>query len=96
MTKDEAIIELRSILTEATENEDSVSYVTENDAEVLEIAIKALEQEKVLDKIIDEVYDIDDEIVLNPDRLYERKTYVSFDKVIDIINKYNTESDGEE
>ena len=45
----------------------------------------------VLDKIRDEVCDIDDEIVLNPDSLYERKAYVRFSKVIDIIDKYRGE-----
>lgn len=47
----------------------------------------------VLDKIRDEICDIDDEIVLNPDSFYERKVYVRFSKVIDIIDKYKTESE---
>ena len=50
----------------------------------------------VLDKIIDEVCAIDDEIVLNPDSFYEYKAYVRFSDVIDIINKHKTESEGEE
>lgn len=47
----------------------------------------------VLDKIKDEVGDIDDEIVLNPDSFYERKIYVRFSEVISIIDKYKTESE---
>ena len=49
----------------------------------------------VLDKIMDEVFDIDDEIVLNPDSLYERKAYVRLGDVMDIIEKYTKERDGE-
>ena len=63
------------------------------------MAIKALEQEQktdVLDKIIDEVCDIDDEIVLNPDSLFERKAYVRLNKVFDIIDKYKAESEDKE
>lgn len=47
----------------------------------------------VLDKIRDEICDIDDETVLNPDSFFERKVYVRFSKVIDIIDKYKTESE---
>ena len=43
MTREEASNVLKSILTEATEAENSVSYVTSNEAEALDIAIKALE-----------------------------------------------------
>jgi len=45
MTREEAIESLRGILTEAVEFENSVCYVTEEDREPLEMAIKALEQE---------------------------------------------------
>lgn len=47
----------------------------------------------MLDNIRDEICNIDDEIVLNPDSFYERKVYVRFSKVIDIIDKYKTESE---
>ena len=47
----------------------------------------------VLDKIRDEICDIDDEIVLNPDSFWERKVYVRFSEVINIIDKYKTESE---
>lgn len=50
---------------------------------------KVIKQEvnAVLDKIVDEVYNIDDEVVLNPDGL-ECKRYVRLIKVVDIIDKY--------
>lgn len=46
MTNQEAIERLRGILTEAIEFENSVCYVTEEDREPLEMAIKALENQK--------------------------------------------------
>ena len=49
-------------------------------------------REKVLDKIMDEIYGIDDKIVLNPDSAFDRKAYVRLNKVIDIIDKYRGES----
>ena len=51
MTREEAIESLRGILTEAVEFENSVCYVTEEDREPLEMAIKALEQEPCEDAI---------------------------------------------
>ena len=50
----------------------------------------------VLDKIKDEICDIDDEIVLNPDSFYERKAYIRLSNVITIIDKYKTESEAAE
>lgn len=47
----------------------------------------------VLDKILDEIWDIDDEIVLNPNSL-ECKRYVRVIKVTDIIDKYKAEDEG--
>lgn len=46
MTNQEAIEILMGILTEATEYENSVCYVTEVDREPLEMAIKALKSQK--------------------------------------------------
>lgn len=66
-------------------------------SEALDMAITALKQEpcaEVLDKIREEVCDIDDKIVLNSDSLYERKAYVRFIEVIDIIDKYKAEAEG--
>lgn len=50
MSREEAIESLRGILTEAVEFENSVCYVTEEDREPLEMAIKALEQEPFMNK----------------------------------------------
>jgi len=49
-------------------------------------------RERVLDKIFNEVCDIDDDIVLNPNSL-ECKRYVRLIKVLDIIDKYKAESE---
>jgi predicted ATP-grasp superfamily ATP-dependent carboligase len=46
MTREEAINHLKDILAEATETEDAVCYVTNEDAEALEMAIEALELKK--------------------------------------------------
>ena len=45
MTREEAKEKLKDILAEATENEDAVCYVTSYDAEALDMAIEALEQQ---------------------------------------------------
>lgn len=50
MTREETIERLKMILVEATSHEDAVCYVTSNDADALEIAIKALEQEPFINK----------------------------------------------
>lgn len=44
MTREKAIAKLKAILEEATVDESAVCYVTSNDADALEMAIKALEQ----------------------------------------------------
>ena len=44
MTREEAINHLKDILAEATETEHAVCYVTNEDADALEIAIEALER----------------------------------------------------
>ena len=46
MTNQEAIEILKGILTEATEYENAVCYVTGEDREHLEMAIEALENQK--------------------------------------------------
>ena len=45
MSREEAIEKIKMILEECTEDEDAVSYVTSYDADALDMAIKALEQE---------------------------------------------------
>lgn len=44
MTREEAIKRIKMILEECTEDEDAVCYVTSDDADALDTAIKALEQ----------------------------------------------------
>ena len=45
MSREEAIEKIKMILAECTEDEDAVCYVTFDDADALDMAIKALEQE---------------------------------------------------
>jgi hypothetical protein len=47
----------------------------------------------VLEKIMDEVCDIDDKIVLNPDSVFDRKAYVRLIDVANIIDKYKAEKE---
>ena len=51
MTREEALFEAKNVLDEATANEDAVCYVTGDDREWLDMAIKALEQEPCEDCI---------------------------------------------
>ena len=46
MTRKEAIEKIKMILAECAEDEDAVCYVTFDDADALDMAIKALEQEQ--------------------------------------------------
>lgn len=46
MTKEEAMKNIQEILDEATEEEDSVCYVTSNDAEALQMGIEALKAQE--------------------------------------------------
>lgn len=63
----------------------------------IEIFEKLVSQESnindLLDKIRDEVGNIDDDMVINPNSFYERKVYVRFSEVIKIIDKYKKESE---
>lgn len=52
ITIDEAISNLSGILTEATENKNSVCYVTEDDAETLQVAIDAMCKYQKITKIL--------------------------------------------
>lgn len=52
MTIDLAMNNLSGILTEATEDEDSVCYVTENDAETLQVAIKIMRKYQKIEQIV--------------------------------------------
>lgn len=52
MTIDLAMNNLSGILTEATEGEDSVCYVTEDDAETLQVAINTMCKYQKIEQII--------------------------------------------
>lgn len=54
MTIDLAINNLSGILTEATEDEDSVCHVTEDDAETLQVAIDIMNKYKKIEQILDD------------------------------------------
>lgn len=54
MAIDEAMNNLSGILTEATEDEDSVCYVTKNDAETLQVAIDAMHKYQKIEQILQE------------------------------------------
>ena len=109
MTREEAIDLLDNLIGMVNDNHDS-DYDTalkmaikalENKPRFILHSDGKIEQiiepcDVVLDKIKDEIFDIDDEIVLNPDSFYERKVYVRLSKVIDIIDKYKTESEAAE
>ena len=49
---DKAINNLNGILTEATEGENSVCYVTENDAETLQVAINIMRKYRKIEEIV--------------------------------------------
>lgn len=51
---DLAMNNLNGILTEATEGEDSVCYVTENDAETLQVAVDIMRKYQEIEKIVNE------------------------------------------
>ena len=51
MTIDLAMNNLSGILTEATENENSVCYVTEDDAETLQVAIDTMRKYQKIEQI---------------------------------------------
>lgn len=95
MTREEVINAARAALEEATGSETSVCYLTSEDKEWLEMAIKALEQEPIIDKIRAEVmalrniraeeFDIDSDVF--DDRVILRSG------VLDIIDRYRTEGE---
>lgn len=95
--REEAIAKLKAILEEATAYENAVCYVTSCDADVLDMAIKALNQQAVLDKIRAEIEsqreevskkDSEDEGLLN----YYFGLNDGLKDVRDILDKYRAES----
>lgn len=89
MTTDEKIERLKDIVAEATESEDSVCYVTEEDKEPLEAAIKVLEQESILEKIRKDFISRYPHNYAGEPELGGRSCIFSLDEVLRIIDKYN-------
>ena len=56
MTTEEKISRLKGILAEINEDENAVCYLTSEDNEPIESAIKALEQQRKIAQIIDDCY----------------------------------------
>ena len=83
MTREESIERLKMILEEVATDEDAVCYVTSDDADALDMAIKALEQTSVLDKIRTEIVQIPT-ISFNVNDIYKAD-------VLAIIDKYKAE-----
>ncbi len=54
ITIDEAMNNLNGILAEATEDEDSVCYVTKNDSETLQVAIDTMCKYQKIEQILKE------------------------------------------
>ena len=52
MTTKEAMANLENILEEATRTEDSVCYVTSEDAETLKIAIKVIKNQTIAEQML--------------------------------------------
>lgn len=83
MTREEVINAARAALEEATGSETSVCYLTSEDKEWLEMAIKALEQGDVLEKIKAE---IEQEITYKPMEMRDYR--MGLTKAIKIISKH--------
>lgn len=54
-TIDLAMNNISGILTEATKDEDSVCYVTENDAETLQVAIDTMRKYQKVEQILKDI-----------------------------------------
>ena len=93
MTREEVINAARAALEEATGSETSVCYLTSEDKEWLEIAIKALEQEPILDKIRAEIIKRDRNVkAIRSDG----RCFFTVEEVLEIIDKYRAEREVKE
>ena len=90
--KKEAIMELKSF------SGTTQLRLSANFWEALNRAIKALEQEPVLDKIKAEIEELDERYVIGDYGIYGENIpkYVRFCDVLKIIDKYKVESEGGE
>jgi hypothetical protein len=81
MTIDDSISHLSGILTEATEFTNSICYVTEDDAETLQVAIETMRKYQKIQEIINNAKDSDGAVKYN--WLYEQITEEVEDGKID-------------
>lgn len=82
MTKEEAIAKLKNFAEHAYPNEEFL------------MAIKALDQENILDKIRAEIMDFEEELFHRPNTDYS--DYAAVRHCVEIIDKYNAESEDKE
>lgn len=109
MNREEAIKKLKDILEEATETDDSVCYVTSDDADALKVAIDSLEIDEryeleyedakpktdVLDKIRAEIEAISVYGQVDKYTMYTRMGEQVRQVALDIIDKYRKETKNE-
>lgn len=92
MTREEAIKRIKMILEECTEDEDAVCYVTSDDADALDTAIKALKQEPCEDcisrqaaiDVLRTCYDTETVTYTNGNE------YIDYDQALDLLNSLPT------
>jgi hypothetical protein len=82
MTREEAIVDIR----------DNIKPVVGGKS--LDMAIKALEQEPILDKIRAEIMDFEEELFHRPNTDYS--DYAAVRQCVEIIDKYKAESEEKE
>ena len=105
MIRQEAIKKLKDILEEATETDNSVCYVTSDDADALKMAINSLEIDERYEleyEQIDQKADVLDKIRADINRQYKwlintrytiRDVDIAFDSIFRTIDKYKAESE---
>jgi len=90
MTNEEAIKEIQSLEYYGRPFDNSIEQTNKADRkrQALEMGIKALEQEPILDKIRAEIAEYKDDKIIHAER------NEMIDIVLDIIDKYKAESEG--
>lgn len=53
----------------------------------------AIESIKAIDEIAEKIYGLTDTIVINPENIFQRKTYVRYADVMNIIDEYRKEQE---
>jgi hypothetical protein len=89
MTREEAAEKLTSLWYFLTNND-----YPKKDLDALKVAIKALEQEPILDKIRAEIMDFEEELFHRPNTDYSDYSAVRY--CVEIIDKYKAESEDKE